>query len=133
MFVAPYDYENRLLVIMKNEGIGPAIVKSVKIMNPNSEYKSSLLEWLPQKLPGNMNYKEYWTRSGDFILKPGSIDHMLEFYVDNDFSEQVTIWEEIRSTLKELTVIVEYEDVYENKLPIYKRSLKLFSRINHKN
>lgn len=133
IFIAPYDYENRLVIKIKNEGVGPAIVKLIHVSNKKGVDKPNIFKWLPAKLPGDMNYKEYWTRSKDFVLKAGSEEHILEIPIDTNVPEQIETRESIRKTLSELTVVVKYEDVYENTMPIYKRALKLYARTDHEN
>lgn len=133
IFIEPYDYENRILVRIKNEGTGPAIVKRVVVKNGAGMEKPCIFKWLPPKLPGRMNYKEYWTRSEDFVLRSGSIDHMLEVPVDSGEEYQVNQRDKIREVLSHLTVYVEYFDIYDNVMPVYSRSLKLFGRNDHEN
>lgn len=80
-----------------------------------------------------MNYKEYFTRSGDFVLKQAGCVTMLEVPIDTSNEKEVQMRETFRGILRELTVIVDYEDVYENKMPEYKRSLKLYARVDNEN
>ena len=133
IFIEPYDYENCIQIKIRNEGLGPAIVKNIRVKNNNLEEKSSIFSWLPSNLPENMNYKEYWTRSKNFVLRPGSLDHMLEIPVNTDDPVQRAEREKARKILKDLTVYVEYGDVYENPMPIYSRNLSLFGRTDHEN
>lgn len=133
LYVAPYDYENCLKVFIKNEGVGPAVVKKIKVQRNEYEAKTCIYKWLPSKLPGKMVYAEYFTRSGDFVLKQGGCEAMLEIRLDPQNLEEVEEREKIRGILRELTVIIEYEDVYENTMPIYTRSLNLFARVDNQN
>ena len=131
--IEPYDYENRIVVKIMNEGTGPAVVQSVEVVNHLGESRRTLFRWCPPELPGEMNYKEYWTREGGFVLRPGSKDHMLEIPVDTSLPEETVVREKIRAILADLTVIVTFRDVYDNKMPPYRRSLSLFSRTDHEN
>lgn len=133
IFIEPYDYEDCVLVKIKNEGLGPAIVKKLYVQDKLNMNKNSIFNWLPKILPGEMNYKEYWTRHKDFVLRSGSIDHMLEIPVDATNLEQVAAREDIRAILGDLTVYIEYEDVYRKVMPTYSRALFLFARSDHVN
>ena len=133
IFIEPYDYENCILIKIRNEGLGPAIVKRIRVENDKLEEKSSIFNWLPPILPANMNYREYWTRSKNFVLRPGSLDHMLEIPVNTDDPIQIRERDKIRSILKDLTVHVEYGDIYENTMPTFSRKLFLFGRKDHEN
>jgi len=133
IYIAPFDYENRIVINMANEGVGPAIVKEIRVKNSQGQVRSSVFKWLPRKLPGDMNYKEYWTNPGGFVLKSGAEKCMLEIPIDTSIPSQVKTREEIRSILKELTITVDFEDVYSNKQSTYERKLNLFARTDHEN
>ena len=109
------------------------LLKKIRVYKNEYEVKPCVYDWLPKKLPGDMNYKEYFTRSGDFVLKQGGCEIMLEIPVNMKNEKQVQVRETIRGILRELTVIIEYQDVYENIMPAYKRSLKLYARSDNEN
>lgn len=48
IFIEPYDYENCILIKIRNEGLGSAIVKSIRVINGKNEEKTSIFNWLPQ-------------------------------------------------------------------------------------
>lgn len=133
IFIEPYDYEDCILVKIKNEGLAPAIVKNLYVQDSLNMSKASIFNWLPKVLPGDMDYREYWTRNKDFVLRSGSIDHMLEIRVDTNQPEQVGARENIRAILSDLIVYIEYEDVYKKAMPTYSRELRLFGRSDHIN
>jgi len=133
LYIAPYDYENCLKILIKNEGVGPAIIKKITVKNKEYDTKTNIYRWLPSKLPGKMDYSEYFTRSGDFVLKEGKCETMLELRINLEISEEIKEREKIRNILKDLTVAVEYEDIYENRMQDYKRSLKLYAREDNQN
>ena len=124
LYVNPFDYEDRLLIKLRNEGVGPAIVNKIIVRKNEHEVKTCIFHWLPVKLPKNMKYKEYWTRANDFVLRQGKSIELLDIMLDSSIEEQRTKREELRGILRFLTVIIDYEDVYGNKMPEYNRQLE---------
>jgi hypothetical protein len=133
LHIAQFDYENCIKIIISNNGVGPAIVKSINVRKNEHEVKTSIFHWLPEKLPGKMNYKEYLTAYKDFVIKSGATGIMLEVPINPNKDEQITAKENIRAILRNLTVNVEYEDIYQNKMDTYSLKLNLYSRNDHIN
>lgn len=69
--IGQWDYENTLFVTLVNLGSGIANIKRISVRNKIDKIENCIYDWLPQKLPGNMNYKEYWTGFKNFVLQPG--------------------------------------------------------------
>ena len=131
--IGQWDYENNLCIDLRNSGLGPAMVKSVRVLNHTEEEKRSIYAWLPSKLPGQMNYKEYWTGYKNFVVKPDQCIALVEIPIDTTQSDQVQERERIRSILRQLTVHIEYQDIYENKMEPKKMHLYVFARTDNVN
>lgn len=133
LHIAQFDYENCIKITISNNGIGPAIIKSIKVQKNEHEVKTSIFHWLPEKLPGKMNYKEYLTAYKDFVIKSGVTGIMLEVPINPKKEEQITTKENIRAVLRNLTVNIKYEDIYQNLMDTYSIKLDLYSRNDHIN
>ncbi|MFA6056691.1 MAG: hypothetical protein WC756_00725 [Taibaiella sp.] len=131
--IGQWDYENNLCVDLRNSGSGIAIVTMASAVNKTDVSKNCIYDWLPKKLIGNMNYKEYWTAYKSFVLQPGQIIKLIEIPIDTSIDEQKWQREEIRSTLRQLTIKVSYEDIYGNKMEDKKSELYHFSRTDNEN
>ncbi len=131
--VGQWDYENRLFVTLKNVGSGIAIVKKMMVYKMKEEGKTSIYNWLPNKLPSGMNYKEYWTPNTEFVVQAGEIIKLVEVPCDTSITEQKEMREQIRQILGQLTVEVVYEDIYKNKMPVKKLLLSHFLRLDNEN
>ena len=131
--IGQWDYENRLIVTLKNVGYGIAIVKKLSVLNLKNECKYSINDWLPKTLPGKMNYKEYWTPYTVFVIQGGETINLIEIPIDNTKEKQRQEREKLRHKLGKLTVQVEYEDIYENLMPIKKMQLVHFLRDDNEN
>lgn len=131
--VGQWDFENVLFVDLKNAGSGIAMVKRIIVMNDRDEHKSCLYEWLPKKLPGGMNYKAYWTGYKDFAVQPGQIIKLVELPIDTSIPDEKIVREQIRAILRQLTVRVEYKDIYDNEMPTHTLRLHHFARTDNEN
>lgn len=80
-----------------------------------------------------MNYKEYWTGYKNFAVLPGQTIKLIEIPVDISKPEQIETRENIRAILRQLTVCVTYEDIYDREMPIKETELHLFSRTDNEN
>lgn len=131
--VGQWDYENVLFVTLVNLGSGLAMVKKIHVRNKTDDSKKCIYDWLPKKLGDGMNYKEYWTAYKDFVIQPGQTIKLVEIPVDTTKTEQVEKREQIRAILRQLTVCIDYEDIYGNKMPKKEMELFHFSRTDNEN
>lgn len=129
--IGQWDYENLLSIDVRNSGTGIAVVKLLTVSNRNNDKKNSIYDWLPSKLADSMHYSEYWTDSKNFVIQPGQIITLLELPVDITSEEQRIQREEIREILKNLTVRIVYEDIYENTMDIKEKALSHFARTDN--
>jgi hypothetical protein len=131
--IAQWDYENNLIIDLRNQGPGVAIVKNVRVFKNDTDVKTCIYHWLPNKLPADMNYKEYWTAYKNFAVKAGEVIELLKLPVDTKAGEQIKMRETIRGLLRQLTIDIEYEDIYGNKMEKVICPLKLFARDDNEN
>jgi hypothetical protein len=133
LHIGQWDYENLIVVDLRNQGPGVGIVKNVRVFKNDTDIKTCIFHWLPTKLPDTMNYKEYWTGYKDFAIKAGEIIKLLELPIDTKNANELTARENVRAILRQLTIEIEYEDIYENKFDNVKKPLSLFARTDHEN
>lgn len=131
--VGQWDYENVLFVTLVNLGSGLAIIKQIQVKNKTEDAKNCIYDWLPKRLGNGMNYKEYWTGFKNFVIQPGQVIKLIEMPVDPSKLEQIETREKIRAILRQLTVCVTYEDIYENEMPTKEMELFHFSRTDNEN
>lgn len=131
--VGQWDYENLLNVTLVNLGAGLAIIKKIEVINKSESSRNSIYDWLPKKLSNGMNYKEYWTAYKNFVIQPGQVIDLIKIPVDVTIAEQIRQREDLRSILRQLTVVVKYDDLYNNEFPNKKMELYLFSRTDNEN
>jgi len=133
LHIGQWDYENRLFVTLKNVGSGIAVVKKMTIYNAKGESKSCIYDWLPNELPHDMNYKEYWTPYTEFVVQASEIIKLIEIDINISKPAQIEVRERLRRTLGQLTVEVLYHDIYDNIMPTKKMQLSHFLRLDNEN
>ena len=131
--IGQWDYENRLFVTLKNVGVGIAVVKKMTIYNKKGESKTCIYDWLPNKLAGGMNYKEYWTPYSEFVVQPCQVNKLIEIPSDTSKHDQIEVREKLRRILGQLTVEVIYQDIYETVMPTKRLELFHFLRFDNEN
>lgn len=131
--IGQWDYENNLFVTLVNLGSGLALIKSISVSNKTDEIRNCIYDWLPKKLPNDINYKEYWTGYKDFVVQPSQTIKLVEIPFDLGQMGHIECREKIRAMLRQLTISVVYEDIYGNKMPIHKMELFHFSRTDNEN
>jgi len=120
------DYENSLRVKLRNNGVGPMIVHSMRV-SKGVEIKDSVIEWMPL-LPRNRPWTHFSLALENRTLQQdGSITllELTEGQAEESFFQCRDI---VRKELSKLEVEVIYTDVYQSKLPNYKKSLAWFGR-----
>ncbi len=123
LHIGYWDYQNKIEIFMKNKGIGPLLIKSYKIFNVESKtFFDGLYDCLPIL---EKDYDNYTGNKNNIVLSPGEEDQLLLY--ENEKNKKNDI-QKLRHVLKDLKIIVEYKDVYDNEMPIYERSLEWFGR-----
>lgn len=131
--VGQWDYENRLLIDLRNNGLGPAQVDKIRVINKQGKDRNSIFHWLPNKLPHGLNYSNYLTVHEKFILEQNANRELIEIRINLEDKKQVKYREKLRKNISELTIIINYSDVYGNKMPQLKLNFWMFSRIDNVN
>lgn len=122
------DYEDQLFVKVRNNGTGPMIVKSIKIvgaLNPSQPLVVAMPELLPKV--SWTNFVEDCTgrsvAAGDELvllhLSSSSSISNGQFEISRD---------KVREALGRLQMVVTYTDIYGTSLPCAERSLNFFHR-----
>ena len=122
------DYESSVFIKLTNNGMGPMIIKSVRITNAPDPSRP-LIDAMPKLQRG-----VWWTRFirdvvGRSILPGGEIVLLeLSSKSSNSKDQFALSRDQVRQALGKLEVHVEYTDIYGSTLPIVTRSLQFFHR-----
>jgi hypothetical protein len=125
------DYEDYIAIKIKNAGVGPLILKNLSVLNSKKEIKNNIIEWMPQ-IPLGMSWSHF-SKPTDVVISQNATLSLLELQgkVGNKSFEDFR--DKVRRALKELTIELEYMDIYEKQMPIVKRELSWFGRHIEKN
>ena len=124
--VSVADYEDRLTVKILNNGSGPLIIKSVQVKN-ESQVHESLVDWMPS-LPDGMCWATFVGSVKSRSLLPGNEIKLLELTGDHTENEFKEVRDNCRAALCQLTVVLEYTDVYGSAFEFHEKPLTWFGR-----
>ncbi|MBL7921199.1 MAG: hypothetical protein JNJ40_12850 [Bacteroidia bacterium] len=128
--INPFDYSNCIKIELINEGVGPAIIKKIVVEKNEHERKSSVYNWMPS-LPKGLHYSNYLTRDQNIAMIPGKIIEVICIKLDPQVDNQREFREQMRGVLRQLTVKIEYTDVYNSTFQSYNRKFDLYSRTDN--
>ncbi len=119
------DYEDDLLVELRNRGIGPMIVKSVTARY--EERCGSLVDLMPDSPPG-FHFVNFAHIEAERSVLPGEAIVLLDAEIDLDEPSEIAYRDELRRVLSGCSVDVEYTDVYRSKFSVYRSNCSWFGR-----
>jgi hypothetical protein len=120
------DYETRLRVTLRNNGVGPMIVTRLVAGN-GAEVRDQILAWMPD-LPDELAWSNFSGSVDGRSISPDAAIVLLELTGNAEDPDFADVRDSVRAALCGLTVNVEYTDVYNNVLPPHRKSLEWFGR-----
>lgn len=106
------DYEDLIRVSIKNSGTGPLIIKKVTVIKKD-QTKSDLISFMPHI---NQTWKDFTTNFEGLALSVNDEIAMISLIPINDENKY-----QVRQALSDITIKVEYEDVYGTKFEIQRK------------
>lgn len=88
-----------------------------------------MLDWLPDLLADDIEWSDYVGNLTGYHLSPNQIINLIKF----ELTEGKDLWEEekyrddLRETLSDMQIRIEYKDIYGKKMPTAIRNLDWFS------
>lgn len=128
--VNPFDYSNCLKIELINEGVGPAIIKKIVVEKNEHEKKANVYSWMPP-LPSAVQYSNYLTRDENIAMISGKIIEVICIKLDPTIEVQKNFREQMRGVLRQLTIKIDYTDIYDSDFPTYSRKFELYSRTDN--
>ena len=122
------DFEKKLEINLWNKGLGPLIVTKFSVRDTSTNtVKDSIFDCI-KTLGKPLN--NYSGNQDNLVLRAGSKINLLlleqgEEDEADEFSKQRDM---LRKILSKLEIEIDYNDIYDNKMKTYKRSLKWFGR-----
>lgn len=117
------DFGNMICIKIKNNGTGPMIIKSI-VTKKDLDSKEYPIEWMPP----DITWENFQGDINNHAIKEGDYIELLKYTspkTSHITDPNIYI---IRSILKDLTISIEYEDIYNTKQPKISRKLDWFGR-----
>ena len=125
-YITVGDYENTIYVKIRNNGTGPLIVKSLTV--PGSRDPSApLIDNMPSLLPG-VDWTNFVGTANGRSIPVGGEMVLLELSDSKQTGRFELSRNKVREALGELSLALEYTDIYGNELASCSRDLKWFHR-----
>ncbi len=121
------DYENRVAVNLKNAGVGPLFIKSLKVKNKNKKTKNNIIDFMPEH-PSNLPWTNYFANPTDFVIPPGEKLNLIELSTEDISDTFADFRDTVRKSLMDLSIELKYKDIYDKTMPVNKRALDWFGR-----
>lgn len=124
LHIGYWDAQQKMNIFIQNKGNGPLIIKKYEFINIiNNQIHNKIFDILP-KLTKEDRYTNYTGNLTEIVLTPGEIHQLFSF----ENSKNPENRKNIRKILKDYKISIEYNDVYNEKMPPAKRDLSWFGR-----
>lgn len=125
-FISRADYEDRLSVKIHNNGVGPLIITSLQVSDGKTN-EESVIEWMAS-LTNDVTWDTFTKDLKGRSLAPRDEIVLLQFSGDIADPHFREIRDRCREVLRHLTIKLEYQDIYEQRMKPSERSLSWFGR-----
>ena len=126
--VSIQNYDNLIGVKLHNAGIGPLIISDFSVVDINKHIKNNLIDFMPL-LPDSIFWSDYRKNIDDATITPNSSYDLLLFIGNVNSAMFIKYRDSIKTILKDLSIELEYTDVYNNDFDVKYWNLKGFKRI----
>jgi hypothetical protein len=123
------DYENQIFVRLRNDGVGPMIVKNVVVRNrENGEKRDAIIDFMPTPLPGNYQWTTFIREMQGRAISAN--DHLTLVLLEGEVQDQrfVSSRQIFRKLASILNIEVTYENIYGEQMAPASRDLDWFGR-----
>lgn len=122
------DYEDKIAVNIKNTGVGPLIIKELKVSDNSGKSKINIIEWMPSH-PDSILWTNFFEDATGFVIPPGESLNIIELSTKDNISNSFAEFrDQVRTALSNLIVELTYKDIYDKKMPVNSGNLKWFGR-----
>jgi hypothetical protein len=121
------DFENYIAVQLKNNGLGPMVIKEFNVLENNEFKANNLIDLMPDQ-PETIPWKNFEKEINNRTFGTSEELFIIELGPEKAFQEFIRYRDNIRKNLSPLTIIIKYHSLYNEKLLTYKRDLSWFGR-----
>ena len=120
------DYENKIAVNLKNTGVGPLIVASLRVTD-GRETKDDIISWMPE-LPEGVYWETFYAKADGACVPAGSALVLLKLSGDPGDQAFASARDSCRKVLGSLKISIAYKDIYDRMMPSTEKDLSWFGR-----
>jgi hypothetical protein len=123
------DYENQIFVRLRNDGVGPMVVKNVVVRNrENGETKESIIDFMPT-LPGDYQWTTFIREMRGRAISAN--DYLTLILLEGGVQDRrfVSSRQIVRKLVSILSIEVTYENIYGELMEPASRNLDWFARL----
>lgn len=130
MHIGYFDGEDKIEIFMQNKGNGPLIINNYYLVDRHS---GVLMDGIFTCLPEITTlFDNYSGNLNNVVLSPQEKYELLQYSLEGRPEDTFEAFENdkivLRKALGKYKIIVEYSDVYNNRIPQYERDLSWFDR-----
>jgi hypothetical protein len=126
-FVLQADFEDRIAVVIRNNGTGPLILQKAQARSPTDNRSGHLIDLIPTPPPG-LFFKNFNRVQQIRAIRPGNRVDLIDLSVVVDDATAVAYRDKLRRALGDMTLELTYTDVYDTRFPVYTIKLAWFHR-----
>jgi len=126
-FVLQSDFEDRIAVVIRNNGTGPLILHKAQAKSSADGRSGHLIDLIPTPPPGLL-FTNFNRVQQIRAIRPGDQIDLVDLSVDVHDPRAVAYRDELRRALGDMTVELTYTDVYDTRFPVYAIKLAWFHR-----
>lgn len=125
-YIQQPDYENHLAVIAQNHGTGPLILRRAQAISPDGT-RGHLIDLIPRP-PSGKYFTTYTKVEQVRAIRPGDEVVLMEIEIDSRNKAEITYRDTLRRALGQMTLTLEYTDMYGTRFEPYSRTMSWFLR-----
>jgi len=112
------DFEDHLAVKIRNNGLGPLIIKKFEICRENKIIADNLIELMPSQAE-TISWKNFVMSINNRVLIPGEELCILDLVGDQNNREFTEFRDKVRKALAPLIIRIHYKSIYNENRPSY--------------
>jgi len=121
------DYENTIEVTLVNKGVGPLLIKRLVAISSDGKSCSTLINLMP-KTPQGLAWDTFYYEVDGGVLQPGEVITLLRISNNNGLAMHPNFKESLRKNLSNISITVEWTDVYGSTFKAGQFPLTVFGR-----
>lgn len=125
--VSVADFEERVAVYLVNKGLGPMLIKSLRVSDSSGTTHNNIIDHM-SPLEEKISWKNFNGSVDGGTLENGKRIDLLVLEGDQKQSVFMESRDRVRDELKDLTVTIEYADLYGELVDFHRMELTWFGR-----